>query len=387
MKGALSKSLFCDTVCIRNLGRLSNKLQPEKKLCTEMYAAFFVAMKPFKDYDDQIKILQSRGLLPIISDNNLTNSDIIDKNDGCISISKNPLPYAKTLLQSYGYYNIVNLYNKPFVHNDTYDKDMDFFKLMSLHEIDTIIKSLLYSPIFIAEQKLKTTIAYSFAQKYGPFDSTSLINYVEPYLDSSNYNRSLKNNHNKPQCNDLIKHFTNILTDNPNYPPFKHYQTKHGHIPIWVFINKLTFGEMRKMYEVLKIQQNISNVFNLNPSELRSTLIYLNNVRNDCAHGTNFFQQTYPALKSSIKIISDFETTFSFQKSSIGNLFTCLCLLKPFLPTLDYYKTCDAYFNEVFITVISKHPMPLITPYVMKKLGVTSLQDARDKLFYLKSYK
>lgn len=357
-----------------------------KKLCTEMYAAFFIAMKPFKDYDEQIKILQDRGLLPIITDTSLTNSELVDSN-GCISISSNPIPYAKTLLQSYGYYNIINLYNKPFVHNDTYDKDMDFFKLMSLHEIDTIIKSLLYSPIFIAEQKIKTTIAHSFAQKYGPFDSTSLTNYVEPYLDSSNYNRSLKNNSNKPQCNDLIKHFTKILTDNTKYPPFKHYQTKHGHIPIWVFINKLTFGEMRKMFEVLKIQQNISNVFNLTPSELRSTLIYLNNVRNDCAHGANFFQQTYPALKSSIKIISDFEATFSFQNSSIGNLFTCLCLLKPFLPAFDYFKTCDSYFNEVFKTVISTHPMPIITPYVMKQLGVTSLEDAQNKLFYLKSYK
>lgn len=121
-----------------------------KKLCTEMYAAFFIAMKPFKDYDEQIKILQDRGLLPIITDTSLTNSELVDSN-GCISISSNPIPYAKTLLQSYGYYNIINLYNKPFVHNDTYDKDMDFFKLMSLHEIDTIIKSLLYSPIFIAE--------------------------------------------------------------------------------------------------------------------------------------------------------------------------------------------------------------------------------------------
>lgn len=349
--------------------------------------SFFIIMKPFKDYDDQIKILQARGLLPIIKDDSLTSSELVDSN-GCISISDNPIPYAKTLLQTYGYYNIINLYNKPFVNNDTYDKDMDFFKLMSLHEIDTIIKSLLYSPIFMAEQKLKTTIAHSFAQKYGPFDSTSLANYIEPYLDPSNYNPLLKNKYNKPQCNDLIKHFTNILTDNTKYPPFKHYQTKHGHIPIWVFINKLTFGEMRKMFEVLNIQQNISNVFNLTPSELRSTLIYLNNVRNDCAHGANFFQQTYPALKSSIKIISDFETTFSIHKtSSIGNLFTCLCLLKPLLPVLDYYKTCDSFFNEVFKTVIAKHPLPIITPYVMNQLGVTSLQDSQDKLFYLKIYK
>lgn len=102
---------------------------------------------------------------------------------------------------------------------------------------------------------------------------------------------------------------------------------------------------------------------------------------------SEFFQQTYPALKSSIKIISDFETTFSFQNSSIGNLFTCLCLLKPFLPAFDYFKTCDSYFNEVFKTVISTHPMPIITPYVMKQLGVTSLEDAQNKLFYLKSYK
>ena len=64
-------------------------------------------MKPFKDYDEQIKILQDRGLLPIITDTSLTNSELVDSN-GCISISSNPIPYAKTLLQSYGYYNIIN---------------------------------------------------------------------------------------------------------------------------------------------------------------------------------------------------------------------------------------------------------------------------------------
>lgn len=50
-------------------------------------------MKPFKDYDEQIKILQDRGLLPIITDTSLTNSELVDSN-GCISISSNPIPYA-----------------------------------------------------------------------------------------------------------------------------------------------------------------------------------------------------------------------------------------------------------------------------------------------------
>lgn len=65
-----------------------------KKLCTEMYAAFFIAMKPFKDYDEQIKILQDRGLLPIITDTSLTNSELVDSN-GCISISRIPFHMPK----------------------------------------------------------------------------------------------------------------------------------------------------------------------------------------------------------------------------------------------------------------------------------------------------
>lgn len=343
-------------------------------------------MKPFKSYDEQIKLLQNKGLLPRIDNIENTSSDIIDT-DGCVSVLSNPIPYVKTLLQSYGYYNIINLYNKPFINNDIYHKDIDFFKLMSLHEIDTIIKSYLYTPIFMAEQKIKTTIAYAFAQKYGPFDYTSLTDYVEPYLEKSNYNKNLLNKKSQPQREVLIKHFKKILEDNSNYPPFKHYKTNHGHIPIWVFINKLSFGEMRKMYETLNIQQNISKTFNLSPSELRSILIFLNNIRNDCAHGSNFFQQSYPALKASIKIITDFTEHFSYKKNdSIGNLFKCLCLLKPFLPTIEFYKTCDTYYHVVFRKVIVEHPIPLITPYVINQLGVSSIEDAYNKLDYLKRY-
>ena len=382
----MSKSLFCDTLCIRNLGRLRNKLQPEKKLCTEMYAAFFVTMKPFKTYSEQIKILQQNGLL--IQNNKCI--PILTKNNGSLTIHQEPsLDLATEFLKQYGYYNIVNLYNKSFIDsNGSYINDINFFKLASLHEIDSNIKSTLYLALIQAEQKLKTTIAYKFAERYGPFDNTCLVNYIEPYLDPINYNGNLKTNRGTEKRYIVIHQLTNILSKYSSYPPFEHYTNTHHHIPIWVLINKLTFGETKNLYEVLKIQNNIAIEFHTTPSHLRNMIHILHFMRNDCAHGENFFQQSYPRLKRTIQLLVDFKKKFPYTpQTQLGNLFLALIILKYFLRGEDYARLVHIIQHSVFKYFINDFPIPPITNYLMHQLGVSSFNDAIDKCQYLINYK
>ena len=102
--------------------------------------------------------------------------------------------------------------------------------------------------------------ALQHSKAYGPFDGDSIINYQEPYLNSNNYTHSLKTKDHKLKHILLINRLKKLYKDT-TYKPFNHYRSAHGHIPIWIFINKLTFGEMLHFYEVLKIQNNISCYF------------------------------------------------------------------------------------------------------------------------------
>lgn len=359
-------------------------------------------MKPFKTYDEQIKILQSRHLLPQEDVANLEMPkapcfEMRNKPDKLliplialreIALSRTGITDAvKELLQTYGYYNIINQYNKPFIAKDgAYQPHIDFFMLYSLQQIDIRMKNIIFSPILQAEQRLKTCISYEFAKAYGPFETTNMSSYVEPYFQPANYNQNLRTRDNKFKYIQLISRFQNIY-NNTEYKPFKHYKMHHGHIPIWIFINKLTYGEMVHFYEVLKIQPNISNSFGLSPSQLRTCMLFLNQVRNDCAHFSGFYNQTYPKLKQSIPLLNDFQSNFSFtDQSNIPNIFLVLIILKYLIPRTEYSTLIVTLEKEVFELIYEKY-IPTISEYMKAKLYIPSQKAYQEKCKYLIEYK
>ena len=371
-------------------------------------------MKPFRSYQEQIKILKKRNLIfngsanvlePISHSNGIilaapSNKIVTDPSFDptkkmffsfddirkiCIS---NNISFVIDILKTYGYYNIINLYKSPFVHNGKYDANIDFLKLFSLHEIDSEIKGVLYLALFQAEQKLKTTIAYEFAKKYGPFDDTIMDGYIDPYLIKENFNNKILLKNKKEKCESVINTLNSIIDYNANYPPFAHYSKVHGHIPIWVLINKLTFGNVKNFYTVLKIQDQIAQNFSLSPSELRIIINLLHQVRNDCAHGENFFMQKYPSLKSSIKLVESFKSTYGFGKNkNMGNLFKVLIALKFILPRNNYPQLCNSIDHSIFELMGKKTVIPPISEYLMHQLGIDSYEDSQEKLNYLINYK
>jgi len=133
-------------------------------------------MKPFKTYEEQIEIIRQHKLLPPKNKNapkmhqpaailHITNKSgkvlfPIDLNKiREFSLSNND-EYVKEILQTYGYYNIINQYNKPFLNKDgSYQPNMDFLKLFSLQQMDNRIKNFIFYPILQVEQRLKTCIS------------------------------------------------------------------------------------------------------------------------------------------------------------------------------------------------------------------------------------
>lgn len=294
--------------------------------------------------------------------------------------------YIKELLQKYGYYNIINQYNKPFLQDDgTYRPHIDFFMLFSLQQMDIRIKNLIFYPILQVEQRLKTCISYEFAKSYGPFDGTCMDDYIEPYFDERNYNDSLRDKTGALKYTRVMKRLKGIY-ENTEYEPFVHYKKEHGHVPIWVFINRLSYGDLTHFYEVLKIQKNISANFRLSPSQLRTVMIFLNHVRNDCAHFSGFYNQIYPCLKSNIPLLSDFQSRFAFSSQrEIPNVFLVLILFKYFLSQRNYEDFLRAVRRGV-LELPARQYIPMASEYMAAALAVPTKKDCDEKCEFLKSY-
>ena len=395
----MTKSSCNGILCTWYLGRLCKKLQPEKGHVHLCVHGLFIIMKSFKTYDEQIDILSNSGLLPkytnkspspdikgpaVIHIHNPFKHPTSDR-DIRMTILKNSKSYVKDLLQTYGYYNIINQYNKPFLTNDEYIDDIDFFKLFSIQQVDARIKNLIFYPILQIEQRLKTCISYEFAKAYGPFDCDSIdCHYIEPYLNESNYTQNLKTKKNELKHELLIKRLKKIYKDT-TFKPFTHYRTKHGHIPIWIFINNLSFGEMLHFYEVLKIQDNISSFFHMTPSQLRTSILFLNQVRNDCAHFSSFINHDYPKLKESLPLLVDFTTTFQLEyQDNITNIFKLLIVFKYLLPNNAFINFTQAIDKDVF-SMIYKEYIPVISEFMQDVLMAPSSKAYKEKLDFLRA--
>ena len=104
--------------------------------------------KPFKNVDEEIQILQSRGLV-------ITNA-----------------ADAKAKLLSNNYYTVINGYKYPFLKKSTtsqeehFKKDASFDEIFSLYEFDCQLRALLLKYILRVEHKLKSIISHMFAGKY-----------------------------------------------------------------------------------------------------------------------------------------------------------------------------------------------------------------------------
>lgn len=359
--------------------------------------AFSITMKPFKTYEQQIELLRERNLLPRKQSNNpidfpcsfsisrqdglpVTSSDIDKCRQYMLSDSD---PYVKEILQMYGYYNIVNQYNKPFLNADgTYKSGIDFFELYSLQQIDLCIKNAIFYPLLQIEQHLKICIAYEYASTYGPFDGENMSNYVEPYFKKENYNIYLKTFDKRPKYELLIDHLKKIYADD-GYKPFAHYKKNHHHIPIWVLINRFTFGELVHFYEVLKIQNKIASEFHLDPSQLRTSMLFLSHVRNDCAHFAGFSNQNYPKLKDNIKLLSDFKSEFGFRyQQDVPNIYLVLILFRYFLPMRDYKNAIFTVSDTVFKQVLNNY-IPHISDYMKNELATKDTIDYKKKISFL----
>ncbi len=170
-------------------------------------------MHEYKTFDQQIEILQNRGL--IIND----------------------IEYAKEILSIHNYYNVINGYKNLFCYadengNEKFISGTTFDEIYSLYEFDRELRSIIFKYTLQIENTLRTLVSHIFSKYHG----------IENYLRYSNFDFINYNCASRKKVNDRAKHINELISNmqmdlaratiKKDY--INHYVVKHGYVPLWV---------------------------------------------------------------------------------------------------------------------------------------------------------
>ncbi|MDY2649100.1 MAG: Abi family protein [Pyramidobacter porci] len=220
--------------------------------------------KPFKSYDEQIiRLREEYGLV-------ISNLD-----------------FAKRVLSSISYYDLVNGYQECMMANGEFHKNISIEALYFFHIFDKRFQGILFQPTLFIENSFKTKLAYLLGQQFGVFE--------DEYLNETRYH-AVKNN----LCFSQLK--SNILRHLGRQPndATKHYRQHHNHLPPWIALKNLSFADALNLFILLK-DSRLKGVivdemlpasprfdFSLRLNFLLRSLHLIREVRNQIAHNLKF---------------------------------------------------------------------------------------------------
>ena len=282
----------------------------------------FINKKPFKSHNQQMKILRKRGLTVKSSD--------------------------KRALEEHGYYSIVNGYKPLFLQRDSsgtpvspekYLKNASFKEIKSLYDFDKNLRKILYTPLMEYESNLGSEISYRFSEEYKEPHS---------YLAIDNYSND------KEKIVSIVKTISNLSNEikkNANKKnAISHYVNEHKHVPLWVLVNYLTFGELNYFYSVctdkikrviasdfsLKYKRNYKTEIKIQPQSIETLNILVNYFRNSVAHDEITYNKVILKTKKFRLIKQDLKLN-NFIVNSQSGVFELIVALKLVLSKKEYY--------------------------------------------------
>ena len=211
-------------------------------------------MKVFKTIQEQISILESKGL--IIDDYLFTEDILIRENYFFIS------GYRHLFLKSPKDRNFI--------------KGTTFRELYALFNFDRQVRNIVFKNLLIIENNLKSIISYQLSKKYGFRE--------KDYLRPENFTKVPDK---QRQLSDTLKKMKRqIRVNGAQHSATSHYLNNYGYIPLWVVVKVLSFGIVGELYTVMKRedQEEIANIYDLSINNLLTYLPILSNYRNLCAH-------------------------------------------------------------------------------------------------------
>lgn len=295
-------------------------------------------MKPFKTYNQQLKILRNRGL-------------IISNGSKAIRILERENYY--TVINGYKFFFLERDFNGQPVSPERYKSGTTFEEIYTLFLFDRTLRNCILEYLLIFESSIKTKLSYRFSERFkGAHDYLIYKNYTD-------------NPQKTKEVLSVIATLSSTLKSKSKNQTIKHYLDNYGSVPLWVLVKYLSFGNLNYLYSTYseslrnKIARDFSVAYKRDYKEsvhitsgiLDSILQSANFYRNVCAHEErlyNFRIRKIPSTRAISKILnipqSDINT---------GNLFSMLAFLKLVLTKKDYSKLLNC-LNKIFNSYSTK---------------------------------
>ena len=227
--------------------------------------------KVFKTIDEQISILESKGL------------EIPEKEFAKIVLLKENYFFLS------GYRHIFQKQNK----DSKFLPGTTFNELYTMFLFDRKIRNIFFKNILVVENNIKSLISYQLSKKYGFKE--------RDYLNPNNFT---KDPMRERQVSDIIEKMKRqIRVNGQKHSATIHYLSNYGYIPLWILVKVLSFGITSELYTILKSedQDEIASFYKLDSSSLSIFLTMLANYRNLCAHEDILFDhRTQKSLFTSV---------------------------------------------------------------------------------------
>ena len=296
--------------------------------------------KNFQTLENQIRILKAKGL-----------------------VIQNP-SVAKKWLSQCNYYNLINGYKELFLdykrinedphHHEVFKTNTTIEELKALYDFDRELRILTLKYLFIIERKFKSNLAYYFEQFH---------KFPNAYLYAESYNQYKIKEINKTIII-LKKEYDRASRTETSH---KHYIKSLEHVPLWVFINFISFGTCSKMYKNMnpKEQTLISkSLASINaPSMFATFMEYLTNIRNICAHDERLYCYICFMRPPELPLMR----YFNLSNKSIKSYFGLVIVLKKFLSHNEFH-----FFYQNLSKLIVNLSLQIHTIHikkVLKKMG------------------
>ena len=276
-----------------------------------------MSSKTFKDLNEQINILKSRGL--IINDVDSTKDILLREN-----------------------YFFVNGYRHPFLENENkYKKGTTFEEVYSLFLFDRSLRNIIFKYLLIVENNIKSILSYQLSKKYGYKESDYLK--TKTFDNKPNKLRQIEDLINKMKRQVRINGFQHSAT--------RHYMYNYGYVPLWILVKVLSFGIVSEMYSILKIEDRIeiAKIFNVSAEDLSIYLPLLSNYRNLCAHEDILYENKTQRMINDTDYHQMLEINQVDSEYVLGknDIFSLIIILKRVLREDDFKNMMSEFENKL----------------------------------------
>ena len=278
--------------------------------------------KTFKTLDEQIEILQKKGL--VIDDIDYVKEVLLRENYFFLS------GYRHLFLKSDG--------SRKFIYGT------NFRELHALFNFDRQLRNILFKNILIVENNLKSILSHVMSKNHGFKEHN--------YLNADNF---VRDQNKFRQINDLIRKMKRQINVNgKQHAATSHYMSNYGYIPLWVVVKVLSFGIIGELYSILQKddQQEIADIYGVSISQLISYLPILANYRNLCAHeDLCFINKTHKKIEHTryhdiLNIPKDDENEYIY---GLNDLFAIIIIMKEILKEDDFIMMINEISYELDI--------------------------------------